>query len=111
MPRPRPKKNEHLLELARHGAQARLSDLLHEIRLLVAMFPHLKDTFDKDELPIPFLLKKGARSAAARVARLEGETEVPVKKTRNLSPAARRAISNAQKKRWAAHRANAAKKA
>ena len=100
-------KNEHLVELAKRGAQAQLNDLLHEIRLLVRMFPHLKDTVDKDELPIAFLLTKGARAAAKRAEDLEGK----VKQTRNLSPKARRAISDAQKKRWALHRANAAKKA
>jgi hypothetical protein len=114
---PRVKKNDHLVELAKRGAQARLSDLVHEIKLLMGLFPHLKDNFSKDELPIGFLLKRGARGARAAAAQT-GEAGAQVaRQTRNLSAAARRAISNAQKKRWAAHRAarsaakSAAKKA
>ena len=93
-------KNEHLVELAKRGAQAQFNDLLHELKLLVGMFPHLKDSYDRNNLPIPFLLKKGAAKA-----------DKAAKGTRDLSAKARRAISNAQKKRWALHRANAAKTA
>ncbi len=98
------KTNEHLMELAKRGAKAQLADLVHEIKLLLNMFPHLHDSFDKDELPIPFLLKRAAR------ARSKDTSDAETGKKRVLSAAARRAISNAQKKRWAAHRANAAKK-
>ncbi len=109
---PRAKKNDHMFELAKRGAQARLGDLVHEVKLLIGLFPHLKDSFDKDELPISFLLKKGANAKSALVDTIKAATgAAPAKKTRLLSPAARRAISNAQKKRWALHRANAAKKA
>lgn len=97
-----------MLELAKRGAQAQLSDLLHEIKLLIELFPHLRDSLDRDELPIPFLLKKGARAAERKAAALEAAAAAPVKRKRNLSAAARRAISNAQKRRWAAY--NAAKK-
>ena len=98
---PKRQSESQLVELAKRGAQAQLSDLVHEIKLLLNMFPHLKDSVDKDELPIPFLRNRstGPRSESA-----------PVRKKRNLSAAARRAISNAQKKRWALHRANKAKK-
>lgn len=98
---PKGTKNDHLVELAKRGAQAQLGDLLHEIRLLLNMFPHLKDSVSKEDLPISFLLKRGAAKAAVE----------PTAKKRNLSAAARRAISNAQKKRWALHRASKAKKA
>lgn len=97
------KKDDHFLELAKRGASAQLNDLLHEIKLLVNMFPHLRDSVDKDELPIPFLLKRGARAG-------KGVADAAAGNKRVLSPTARRAISNAQKKRWALHRANAAKK-
>ncbi len=40
--------------------KARLQDLLHEARLLLLAFPHLRDAFDKDELPIAFVLAKGS---------------------------------------------------
>ncbi len=114
---PRPKKNDQLVELAKRGAQARLSDLVHEVKLLLGLFPHLQDNFSKDELPIDFLLKRGARGArAVRDAGAQAGDAASAKvarQTRNLSAAARRAISRAQKKRWAAHRAAkaAAKKA
>lgn len=109
---PRPKKNDQLLELAKRGAQARLNDLVHEVKLLIGLFPHLRHNVDKDELPISFLLKRGARGAQQALAEsVSGAAAAPVKRTRNLSAAARRAISNAQKKRWALHRANAAKNA
>ena len=101
---PKAKTNDHLMELAKRGAKAQLGDLLHEIKLLVSMFPHLRDSFDKDELPIPFLLKRGSRAAS------KDTSDAPAGKKRVLSAAARRAISNAQKKRWAIHRASAAKK-
>jgi hypothetical protein len=48
-----------ILDLARRGAEAR-RDLLHELKLLLLAFPHLRDAFDKDELPITFLVAKGS---------------------------------------------------
>ena len=48
-----------ILELARRGAEARLQ-VLHEVKLLLQAFPHLRDAFDKDELPIPFIVAKGS---------------------------------------------------
>jgi hypothetical protein len=52
-----------LLELAKRGAENQLSDLLHEIRMLIELFPHLRDSYDPDELPVKFLIKRGARKA------------------------------------------------
>lgn len=106
---PKPKQDERFLDLAKRGAQAQLNDLLHEITMLLGLFPHLRDSFDKDELPISFLLKKGAQKGAPKSANppaAEATAGAPIKKKRNLSPAARRAISNAQKRRWAAYNAN-----
>ena len=107
----RRKHDDRLMELARRGAQAQLGDLVHEIKMLLGLFPHLRDSFDKDELPLAFILKKGApratRKAAADTAATP-ETATP-KKKRVLSAAARKAISNAQKTRWALHRAAAKK--
>jgi hypothetical protein len=48
-----------MLELARRGAEAR-RDLLHEVKLLLLAFPHLRDAFDEAELPISFILAKGS---------------------------------------------------
>lgn len=65
-----------MLELAKRGAEARWQDLLMEAKLLVQLFPHLKDSFDKDELPIAFILKKNAgrltRGTVARPRRKKG---------------------------------------
>ncbi len=63
---PRTKKDAHLYELAKRGAQAQLSDLLQEIRLLVDLFPHLRDSIDRDELPLKFILKRGRDRADAK---------------------------------------------
>ena len=62
----RTKKDAHLYELAKRGAQAQLSDLLQEIRLLVDLFPHLRDSVDRDELPFTFILKRGRDRADAK---------------------------------------------
>lgn len=48
-------------------AEARYQALLYELKLLTLAFPHLTDAFDHDDLPIPFLLKRGAARAAAKV--------------------------------------------
>ena len=53
------KTHSSILELARRGAEVR-RDLLHELRLLLLAFPHLRDAFDKDELPITFIVAKGS---------------------------------------------------
>ena len=63
---PRTKKDAHLYELAKRGAQAQLGDLLQEIRLLVGLFPHLRDSIDRDELPLKFILKRGRDRADAQ---------------------------------------------
>ena len=48
-----------ILELPRRAAEARRA-LLHEVRLLLQAFPHLRDAFDKNELPISFIVAKGS---------------------------------------------------
>lgn len=62
----RTKHDAHLYALAKRGAQAQLSDLLQEIRLLVDLFPHLRDSVDSDELPFTFILKRGRDRADAK---------------------------------------------
>jgi len=54
------KQSSHILDRAKRGAEARLQDLVHEARLLLLAFPHLRDAFDKDELPIAFIVAKGS---------------------------------------------------
>ncbi len=86
----RTKRDAHLYELARHGAVARLRDLAHEARLLVDMFPDLRDAFDPDELPVDFLIARGASSASSTAPRRRGWT-----------PARRKAAANRMKAYWA----------
>jgi hypothetical protein len=60
------RKREDIMELAKRGAQAQLEDLLHELDMLLELFPHLQDSFDPDELPVSFLLKRGSQRAKRR---------------------------------------------
>ena len=49
-------KSSHLYEYAKRGAEFRLRELMLETELLLKMFPHLRDTVNRDELPLPFLM-------------------------------------------------------
>jgi hypothetical protein len=64
-PRPAPR----TLEVAKRNAEARFRELVDELRLLTVAFPHLREAFDPEELPISFLLKRGADQAAKRPGR------------------------------------------
>jgi hypothetical protein len=87
------KKNAHLYELAKLGAHAQLSELLQEARLLIGLFPHLRDSFDKDELPVNFILRRGRDRARAKA------------RTKPRWPAAKRQAAAARmKKYWATRR-------
>jgi len=48
-------------------ADTRFQALMYELKLLTLAFPHLKDAYDPEDLPIPFLLKRGAARADAKV--------------------------------------------
>jgi hypothetical protein len=74
---PRTKKHAHLYELTKRGAQAQLSDLLQEARLLVDLFPHLRDSIDGDELPLNFILKRGRDRADAKAKTSARTTRTP----------------------------------
>jgi hypothetical protein len=97
---PRPKRDAHLFELAKRGAAVRLRELVDEAKNLVGLFPHLRDSFDKDELPLRFIV---ARDSGA-VTKHTG-----VRRRRRISAAARKAVSERMKKYWAARRKAAAK--
>lgn len=75
-----------LKALARVGAQLRLEEVRLEIAAILRTFPEL------------------ARGAGARKAASPAKA-AKARKRRKLSAAARKAISDAQKKRWAAQRA------
>ena len=91
---PKRKQDLHLYELAKRGAEARLADLVHEARLLIELFPHLKDSYDSDELPLPFILAKASGRATRSGQRGD----------RRMSAAARKAVSERMKKYWARRR-------
>jgi hypothetical protein len=93
------KHSSHIMALAKRGAEARFRELTDELEMLTLSFPHLRDAFDRDELPVKFILRQGrdkARNAAAP-------------KRRKLSAEARKKIADAQRRRWA--KVKAAKKA
>jgi hypothetical protein len=90
-----PRHSSQLLELAKRGAEQRLRELAHEVKNLFAVFPHLHDSFDADELPVKFILAEGARRGAA----------APVRRRGRMSPAARRAASERMKNYWARRKA------
>ena len=90
----------HILELAKRGADARLHELLHELNVLTLSFPHLRDAVDRGDLPVKFILRRG-RDKANRTG--------PAQR-RKMSAKARKAIGDAQRKRWAAQKAVAKQK-
>ena len=96
---PQPKQNAHLYELAKRGAEVRLRELVNEAKRLIGLFPHLRDSFDKDELPLKFIMAEGSGAA----------TKTSGRRKRHLSAAARKAVSLRMKKLWAARRKAAAK--
>ena len=88
-------KSDHLLDLAKRGAEVRVRFLAEELKLLFAAFPHLSDAFNPDELPIPFILKSGA----------ERQVTTPTRKRPPMSAAARKAVGERMKRYWAARKA------
>lgn len=58
------------LDAAKRNAEARFRELMDELRLLTVSFPHLREAFDPEDLPISFLLKRGAVRAANQRSRL-----------------------------------------
>ena len=58
-------------------AETRFHALVDELRLLTMDFPHLKEAYDADDLPIPFLLKRGAARAAAKKTKKTKKAATP----------------------------------
>jgi len=63
----------HLYELAKRGAEVQLRELLDEAKLILSLFPHLRDSFDKDELPIKFIMARSS-GAVTRTSRRRRKT-------------------------------------
>jgi|SRR5580704_13123380 hypothetical protein len=95
-----PRHPSHIVELAKRGAEVRLRELVQEAKQLTRLFPHLRDASNREDLPVPFILERGARRARKQVAR---------KRRHRMSAAARKALSQRMKKFWAARRKAAAK--
>jgi hypothetical protein len=85
-----PKHSASILGFAKRGAEARFRELVQETKYLIDLFPHLRDSFDKDELPLSFILAKGA----GRVTRQEAP-----RRRRRVSATARKADGDRMKKR------------
>ncbi|MEP7306376.1 MAG: hypothetical protein ABJA98_12735 [Acidobacteriota bacterium] len=85
-----PKHSSHILDFAKKGASIRLRELMDEARLLLSQFPHLRDAFDEDELPISFIVaeKSGQLTKGNRGGRRRGR----------MSEEAREAVSARMKK-------------
>lgn len=98
---PRIKQDAHLHGLARRGAEMRLREIADEIKLLFSAFPDLRDSFDPEELPISFILKRGAARAAATGARRSGQ--------RGWTPEQRKAAAARMKAYWAKRKATRSK--
>ena len=92
------KHSRHLLELAKRGAELQLRDILHEARLLFGLFPHLRDTFDRDEMPLTFLMAEDSGAL--------NQSAAPGARRKPRSAASRKAASKRMKKYWAAKRKN-----
>jgi hypothetical protein len=61
---PKSRTPQHILDLAKRGAEARFRELTSELKLLVDLFPHLRDAVDDDELPVSFIIQRDAASPA-----------------------------------------------
>jgi hypothetical protein len=72
------KKKPTAAELAR----ARFHELVSELRRLTLAFPELHEAIDEDELPIRFLLRRGADQARDREARIKAAESRPVRAPR-----------------------------
>jgi hypothetical protein len=90
------KYSPRILEFAKRGAEARFRELLDELRVLSLSFPHLRDAVDREDLPTNFILRRGRDKAGPVQA---------VRTQRKMSAKARKAISDAQKARWAKQKA------
>jgi hypothetical protein len=97
---PRRKRDAHLFELAKRGAEIRLRELVQEAKNVIDLFPHLSDSYDRDELPVSFIIRRDAGPVT------RASVERP---RRRISTAARKAVSMRMKRYWAKRRKAVAK--
>lgn len=68
-------------------AEARYRELVYELKLLTLAFPHFKDAYDSEDLPIPFLLKRGAARARNRAKKAKAaKSRKTVKAVKRVKP-------------------------
>jgi hypothetical protein len=85
----------HILDMARKGAEHKYDELNAEIAALIKHFPHLTGRKGGIVSRGTAALSKGGKAVMAELGR----------RKRKLSAKARKAISDAQKKRWAKQKA------
>jgi hypothetical protein len=85
-------KSFDLKTYALRGAEVRFRELAEEAKQLLKVFPDLNASFDEDELPLNFILRKGARKAAAG------------RRRRKMTAAQRKAVGERMRKYWAERR-------
>jgi len=64
-----PKPRSRAPKLTKSTAAIEFKALVDELKFLLEMFPHLRDSYDPDELPVPFILKRHARRSAVKPPR------------------------------------------
>lgn len=97
------KHSSHILDMARKGAEHKYQELKTELAQLVKHFPHLAGRTGR-------MVSRGAAALSRRgravIVAAGGEGLLPARRT--MSKKARKAISIAQKKRWAAQKSASA---
>jgi hypothetical protein len=88
----------HILELARLGAEVQLRDLMQEIRYLLELFPHLRDSFDEDELPLRYIMARDAGQALKAAARGARRQRALPGRVRRAASERKRNYTSAQRK-------------
>ena len=64
-----PKPRARVAKLTKSSAAIEFKALVNELKFLLEMFPHLRDSYDPDELPVSFILKRDARRSKVKTAR------------------------------------------
>jgi hypothetical protein len=70
-------KHSSPMKLTKRRAAFRLRHLLDEFRLLMASFPDLQDSFDADELPLAFILRRDSRLSEPVIQKSEIPSQRP----------------------------------
>lgn len=52
-----------------------MTDLVYEAKMLVDLLPNLEDSFDKEGLPVEFILKRGRDRADAKARKEEARDQ------------------------------------